>query len=217
MVDDVQFPSQCVLRTDATLTYFSNQTNQVFLDKAITYFRKSGSIWLVWPQKTSLHPPECEGRNTRNRLEFCEYDPYSEILANLRKRLPVGSDIHVINHQLLERCEWLTEIEFYAGSTSNFLQHGIGLCMMKGNEIIVEAYAFSLGKTRAEIGAITRKAYLGQGYAPITCAYLIEVCERRGYQAYWSCDTDNPASIRVAQKLGFRQENAYLVFEYPAL
>jgi RimJ/RimL family protein N-acetyltransferase len=75
----------------------------------------------------------------------------------------------------------------------------------------------SFGDTKAEIGAITREAYRGHGYAPITCAYLIEACERRGYQAYWSCDTENTASIRVARKLGFRQERAYQIFEYSSL
>jgi RimJ/RimL family protein N-acetyltransferase len=214
VVDNVQIPSQCVLRTDAQLTYFSNQTSQAFLDEAIAHFRESGSIWLVWPHSTSLHPPENKSRNILDRLEFYGFDPQSEILAKLRRRLPVGYDIRMIDNQLLERCEWRAEIEFFAGSMSNFLLHGIGLCMMKDDEIIVEAYAFSLGKPWAEIGAITHKEYWGQGYAPIACAYLIEVCEERGYQAYWSCDTDNPASIRVAQKLGFLQENAYRVFEY---
>jgi RimJ/RimL family protein N-acetyltransferase len=88
---------------------------------------------------------------------------------------------------------------------------------MQGEEIIVKAYVSSFGDRTAEIGAVTRQAYRGRGYAPITCAYLIEACELRGYQAYWSCDADNPASIRVAQKLGFRQEKAYQILEYSLL
>jgi RimJ/RimL family protein N-acetyltransferase len=88
--------------------------------------------------------------------------------------------------------------------------------MMHGDEIMVESYVSSFGKTQAEIGAVTRAAYRGHGYAPITCAYLIQACEQRGYQAYWSCDFDNQASIRVAQKLGFRQKKAYQILEYRA-
>jgi GNAT superfamily N-acetyltransferase len=214
VVDNVQSPSQCILRTGAALTYFSDQTSQAFLDEAITHFRGVGPVWLVWPHKTLLHPPEIEGANIVNRLEFYKYDPHSEILAELRKGLPVGHDIRAINGQLLERCEWRNEMEFYTGSLSNFLLHGIGLCMMKDNEIIVEAYASSLGKTTAEIGAITREEYRGRGYAPVTCAYLIEICEERGYQAYWSCDADHIPSIQVARKLGFQRERAYQIFEY---
>jgi RimJ/RimL family protein N-acetyltransferase len=88
--------------------------------------------------------------------------------------------------------------------------------MMRGNEIIVESYVSSFGETQADIGAVTREAYRGHGYAPIACAYLIQACEQRGYQAYWSCDAENEASIRVAQKLGVRQERAYQILEYRA-
>jgi GNAT superfamily N-acetyltransferase len=214
VVDSVQNPSQCVLRTDATLTYFGNQTGQGFLNAAIAHFREIGSVWLVWPHDTSLYPPEIDSTEIVNRLEFYDCDPNSDILNNLRMQLPDGYAIHCINEELLERCEWRNEMEFYAGSLSSFLRHGIGLCMMQGNDIIVEAYASSLGITRAEIGAITHEAFRGRGFAPVACAYLIEICKQQGYQAYWSCDADHTASIRVAQKLGFQQEGAYQIYEY---
>jgi RimJ/RimL family protein N-acetyltransferase len=217
VTDNAQNPSQCVLRTDAALTYFGYQTSQDFLNQAIAHFRKVGPVWLVWPHKTSLKPPEIRHAEIVKRLEFYEYDPRAYILDKLRGQLPHGHDIRTINAQLFKRCEWRAEMEFYCGGFSNFLTQGIGICMMQENEIIVEAYASSLGKTRAEIGAITRRAYRGRGYAPITCAYLIEACEQRGYQAYWSCDADHIASIRVAQKLGFRQERAYTIYEYKPL
>jgi RimJ/RimL family protein N-acetyltransferase len=131
--------------------------------------------------------------------------------------LPDGFEIQPTDRRLLERCEWRAEMEFYCGSLENFLLNGIGLCLMHEDDIIVEVYASSLGAGKAEIGAFTRNAYRGRGYAPIACAYLIQACEQRGYQPYWSCDAENMASIRVAQKLGFRQEQAYQVFEYTAL
>ena len=85
---------------------------------------------------------------------------------------------------------------------------------MHGEEIIVEAYASALGSTYAEIGAITHDPYRGRGLAPIAVAYLIDALEASGYQGYWSCDIDNPASARVARKLGFRIERLYEVWEY---
>lgn len=214
VVDRVQNPSQCVLRTDAALTYFGSQTGQTFLNEAISHFREAGPVWLVWPHKSSLHPPQIKVAEIVNRLEFYECDPNSVILNNLKRQIPEGYVIHDINEQILEHCEWRTDIEYYAGSLTNFLAHGIGICIMHGNDIIVEAYASSLGKTRAEIGAITHEAFRGRGYASIACAYLIEACKQQGYQAYWSCDADHTASIRVAQKLGFQQERAYRIFEY---
>ena len=214
LVDNATPPSQCVLRTEAALTYYSNQTGQVFLTEAIAHFRKVDQVWLVWPHETNLHPPEVDHAVIVNRLEFYAYNTKSEIHRDLRKQLPEGFVIRPINEQILERCEWRDEMEFYAGSLKNFLTHGIGICMMRGDDIIVEAYASSLGNTRAEIGAITREEFRGQGYAPIACAYLIKACEKRGYQAYWSCDADHTASIHVARKLGFRCEKPYLIYEY---
>jgi len=212
LVDHPQAPSQSVLRTDAHLTYFSTQTQQAFLNEAMAAFRRLGEVWLVWPRQTGLYPPEVESAEIAERLEFSEPDP--DTLNQLRSQLPAGFSMRAIDAQLLQRCEWRAEMEFYAGSTANFLAHGIGLCMLQGDQILVEAYASALGVSRAEIGAITRESYRGRGYAPIACAYLAEACQQRGYKAYWSCDADHNASIRVAQKLGFQKSSTYQIFEY---
>jgi GNAT superfamily N-acetyltransferase len=214
MVDNVEHPTQCVLRTDAALTYSSRQISQVFLHEAITRFQKVGPIWLIWQAALSTRNLVSQADEIVERLEFYDYDPHSVVLTDLRRRLPAGSELCPIDRQLIERCEWRSDIEFYCGSLDNFLVNGLGLCMMQRDEIIVEAYVSSFGEAHAEIGAVTHEARRGHGYAPIACAYLIQACEQRGYHAYWSCDADNLASIRVARKLGFRQEQAYQVLEY---
>jgi RimJ/RimL family protein N-acetyltransferase len=217
LVDSIQSPSQCVIRTDAVLTFFSRQISQAFLNEAIAYF---SPIWLVCSSRASF---ELKDAYVVQRLEFYDCDSHGQVLAdwrrmeNIRRLLPDGFKIQPIDRRLLERCEWRSDMEFYCGSLDNFLANGIGLCLMHGNDIIVEAYASSWGGGRAEIGAVTRKAYRGRGYAPITCAYLIKACEERGCQPYWSCDADNEASIQVARKLGFRQERAYQILEYDRL
>jgi len=214
LVDDDQNPSQCVVRTDAALTYFSPHTNHDFLMKVIEQFRRSGEIWLVWPDEITFEPPMIEDAVMINRMAFLEIKPDSDKLINLRNSVPVNFDIQTIDAKMLHRCEWGEEMAFYSGSLENFLQHGIGLCILHDNEIITEAYASSLGKVRAEIGAITREAHRGQGYAPIACAHLIALVEERGYEPYWICDADNNASVRVAQKLGFQEVRVYKIFEY---
>jgi RimJ/RimL family protein N-acetyltransferase len=210
-VDDLQTPSQCVLRTDSTLAFASRQISQAFLHQAIMHLRQIGPVWFVQPL-----PLAPQASSVFRRLEFYDCDPRSRALADLQ-RLPDGLDIRPIDRRLLERCQWREEMEFFCGSVDNFLENGIGLALMQGDEIISEAYATSLGEARAEIGAVTREEQRGRGYAPIACTYLIQACARRGYQAYWSCDADNAASARVARKLGFEQERAYQVLEYSAL
>jgi RimJ/RimL family protein N-acetyltransferase len=214
VVDSIQDPSQCVIRTDAVLTFFSRQIDQAFLHEAIARFGQTDPVWLVWPPQIVPEPLLLQDAQIVQRLEFYDCDSRGPVVANWRRRLPAGFEIRAIDRQLLERCEWRSEMEFYCGSLEDFVAKGIGLCLMRGDDILVEAYASSLGGGRAEIGAVTRAAYRGKGYAPITCAYLIEAVEERGCQPTWSCDVDNEASIRVARKLGFRRARTYQIFEY---
>src|SRR4030042_1945028 len=211
LVDSLPNPSQCVLRTDARLTFASYKVSQSFLADAIDYLRHIGIVWLI---RSPSDPPAPSGYRSNPRLEFFDYDPHSPTLADYRKRLPADFEIRAIDHNLLDRCEWRDDMRFYCGSLENFLQNSLGFCLMHGDEIIVEVYASPLGAVYAEIGAITHEPYRGMGYAPITVAYLIEALEQRGYHAYWSCDENNPSSARVARKLGFREEKAYAFLEY---
>jgi len=211
LVDDPQHPTQCVVRTEAVLTYASYQVSQAFLAQAIERFRQVGHIWLI---RAEGDAPAPGGYRNLPRLEFYDYDPQSPTLADLRSRIPDGYEMRPIDRALLERCAWRDDMAFYCGSLENFLKVDLGLCLMQGEEIIVEAYASAFGDPYAEIGAITHEAYRGRGYAPIAVAHLIQAVEQRGYHAYWSCDVDNPPSAAVARKLGFRTEKAYEVFEF---
>ena len=211
LVDDLLIPRQCVVRTDALLTYASCGISQDFLGRAIAHFRQSQRLWLV---RNQADPSAPSGYRMMPRLEFYDYDPHSQVLADLRNQVPTGHELRTIDMELLQRCEWRDDMAFYCGSLENFLRYDLGLCLMQGEEIIVETYASALGSPYAEIGAITHEPYRGKGFAPITVAYLIEALEQRGYHAYWSCDQDNPASARVASKLGFKVEKAYEVWDY---
>jgi RimJ/RimL family protein N-acetyltransferase len=213
-VDNIDHPSQCVVRTDAFLTFCSSLISQSFLNQAIAHFRRVDSVWLVWPSAYASRLLAPITTCVNQRIEFYGYDPGSPVLANWRQRLPDGFDIRPIDRQIIERCEWRDEMVFYCGSLENFLANEFGLCLMQKDNIIVEAYVSSFGEKQAEIGAVTHEMYRGHGYAPITCAYLIEACEQRGYHSYWSCDAENIASVQVARKLGFQHEQAYQILEY---
>lgn len=217
LVDNSQNPTECVLRTDTGLTFASRQVGGEFQQQAISAFRQQGAVWLLSFSRQDLQSIAPQPDRISQRLEFYDYDPHDPRLAELRARLPRGFKIKSIDRSLLERCEWRDEMEFFCGSLDNFLTNAFGLCLMHAEEIITEAYVSSFGDVYAEIGAITRPAHRGKGYAPIACAYLIQECEQRGCHGYWSCEVDNLASIRVARKLGFRQENPYQILEYDSL
>ena len=211
VVDDLQKPAQCLVHTAALLTYASLGISQEFQVKAIQHYRQTERIWLV---RNQGDPPAPTGYRLVPRIEFYDYDAQSKTLAEFRNRIPPGAHLQTIDMELLQRCEWRDDMRFYCGSLENFLQHGLGICLMQRENILCEAYASALGAPYAEIGAITHEPYRGKGLAPVTVSYLIDMLEKQGFHAYWSCDQDNPASAQVARKLGFKVERPYELFDY---
>ncbi|NJD59279.1 MAG: hypothetical protein C3F13_13045 [Anaerolineales bacterium] len=213
LVDNLERPMQCALRTEPYLTFVNTTASFDFIAKSVQAFKQAGVVWLI-RSHTDLSLPECD--RIYPRLEFYDCDPHSSALEDFRSRTPPGCRIQKIDRTLLERCLWCGDMAFYCGSLENFLQNGLGICLMHDDEILVEAYASAFGAGNAEIGAVTHEPYRGRGYAPIAVAHLIHLLAQRGYQAYWSCDVDNEPSSRVAQKLGFRVKKTYEIWEYAA-
>jgi predicted GNAT family acetyltransferase len=60
-----------------------------------------------------------------------------------------------------------------------------------------------------ELGVTTQKAYRDQGFATITCAHLITLCEQARSATYWDCAKLKWASVALARKLGFRNQREY--------
>jgi hypothetical protein len=213
VVDDLQRPWQCVVRTDATLTYASRNISPDFLARAIDHYCRAEEVWLVHPPGATPGPT---GSRVIPNVEFYDYNPGSAVLADLRMRLPEGFSMRTIDMALLQQCLWRDGMVFFCGSLKNFLANDLGICMLCGEEIIVETYATALGSPYAEIGGITHEPYRGKGYMPTCIAHLIAALEQRGYHGYWSCEANNLASIRVARKLGFTVEKPYEIWEYAA-
>jgi len=212
-VDDATNPSHAVVRTNEALIFLSQVAPQEFLDLALTHLSQLGHLGLIWrPEAAVPRPPEAARILPRHEFPICSAT--SETLAVLESGLPDGFEIRPVDRSLLERCEWRPEIEGYCGSLDNFLAHGLGICLMRGDEIITEAYAPFWGVRQAEIGVVTNEAHRGHGFAAMACARLIRLCRERGAEPYWSCDADNIASIRSARKLGFQGEREYEIRLY---
>jgi RimJ/RimL family protein N-acetyltransferase len=169
------------------------------------------NVWLI---HTNEDPAAPDGYQLTPRPEFYDCGLHTRPLNEFRGQLPEGYEIQLIDRNLLERCEWGDDMAFYYAILETFLRYGLGLCLMHGDKVIFETYSSALGNPYAEIGPITQQPYRGKGVATITAAFLIEELEKRGYQAYWSRDVDNPASARVARKLGFRVEKPYEIWEH---
>jgi RimJ/RimL family protein N-acetyltransferase len=142
-------------------------------------------------------------------LEFYDRPAEKDALEVYLRRLPGGHTLRQLDAALLERCLWYEDTVRRHSSAEAFLEHGMGACLMRGDEILSEAYAGKAIAGVRELGAITAQPYRGRGYATMTCAYLILACEREEYSTYWNCATSNAPSVAIARKMGYRTEREF--------
>ena len=69
------------------------------------------------------------------------------------------------------------------------------------------ACSFSVADRFEDLGVITEPAFRGRGLSPACAAALCADIHARGRQASWTTSLDNTASLRVAEKLGFRMHH----------
>jgi RimJ/RimL family protein N-acetyltransferase len=73
-----------------------------------------------------------------------------------------------------------------------------------GRRIVSLALTFFVGDRFEDFGAATEPEYRGRGLSAACCAGLAADIQSRGRTPCWTTTPGNLASVRVAQKLGFR-------------
>lgn len=71
-------------------------------------------------------------------------------------------------------------------------------------QLVAVACSFHVGEHYEDIGVVTEPVHRGQGLSTACAAALCDDIERRSRQASWSTSSDNQASLRLAERLGFR-------------
>ena len=206
IADDPVEPRVAAVQGIEGVAFVSRTTSQTAFEAALTDLRRDAIVGLVWP----IGPDDAEGPVTPEPparvMERLGFDPIPASDARfeaLRATLPDGVTVRPIDAALLARCEWRELVEGAHGSAEAFLEHGLGLCLLRDDEILAEAYAPFIGRGVAEVGVVTAEAHRGRGLAATAIAWLALPLVERDLAMYWSCDSDNEASIRVAGKLGF--------------
>ena len=180
------------------------------LNQLIAELRPQGEVLIgLWPDDTRLDQLPTDADYDGWVVEFSQRDnPTKPFLP-----LPEELALRPIDLNLFDR---LADRELYIaifGSAEAALQLGFGLCLLRpspvGDKLLCEAFAGPRALGMIEIGVETREDYRRRGYAAITCAALIEQCDRQGFPPYWNCDKRNQASLALAHKLGFRGGREY--------
>ncbi|HEX9784520.1 MAG TPA: GNAT family N-acetyltransferase [Opitutaceae bacterium] len=212
-VDRLGDAGACVVAMNYSFVFFGGQPTPDFIHEALGWLRRDQFLHVVWPVgglPRSPAPDQAVDRiEYRQRIDFA-----GALLRQAFLRIPEGGRVRRIDAELMKRCMWREEAAFAAGSIVEFLLHGVGFCLLIGEEIVSEAYSCFWGLDRVEIATITHRDHRGKGYAAAVCAYLIDACEKIGFSTYWSCDATNMPSRRLAARLGFSDPCNYRLLRY---
>jgi len=140
-------------------------------------------------------------------------------VADWKDRVPEGFKVQIIDEKLLETPKLeipkhLTDwIKINWGSIADFMQRGVGSCMIHDKKVVSWSVADCISRNTCEIGIHTREDYRRQGLATLTAAAAVDYCLSNGLRSVgWHCDEYNVPSIKVAEKVGFKLERKYVQY-----
>lgn len=81
-----------------------------------------------------------------------------------------------------------------------------GVRLMKGHEVASECTAVFVGRGEAEIDIHTDENHRDLGLGVLTAGAFLEECLGRGLRPNWTCWPEREASIALARKLGFVEQ-----------
>jgi len=96
------------------------------------------------------------------------------------------------------------EIQWMWPSAERFYEHGFGWAALVERQVVCWCTAEYVSAERCGIGITTVPEFERRGIATATAGQFVHEAFRRGLTPYWECRSDNPGSIRVAEKLGFQ-------------
>ena len=217
LVDDPEHPRQCIVRSAARFTFASRDVDQGFLERALSELRQTAGVSLVCHPDRSEHwtPPDPD--LMVERLGFSAFDAANGGLREALARPLEGMEIREIDRERFENPLWRDLLLGFSGSAERFLEHGLGLALYRGDEVLAWSYAPNRGLSTMEIGVETAEDHRGRGHATFIAAHAISRCLAQGWSVAWSCETDNLASAAIARKLGFCCERTYPVCGYRSI
>jgi RimJ/RimL family protein N-acetyltransferase len=208
--DDPDCPSwACAWEVDDGTLYRGGVPGADVLRHVVNTLRQEAVVALGFRDgdpAASLFPPDPDA--CAACLEFDRPTGSSDLSPYLG-RLPAGYEVHRMDRRLLESSPHHEATVRRYGSVERFLETGIAVSLLHRGETVCEAYADMDVMGVRELGVTTQKPYRRRGFATVTCAHLIALCEEGGSHTYWDCAKLNGASAAVARKLGFRNQREY--------
>ncbi len=128
--------------------------------------------------------------------------------------LPEGFEIQELDSVLLSRLKGRITPSVFWQNAEMFLSKGKGYCIVNGDAIASWAFTSAVSDREVDIGVETDDAYRHRGFARIAVQTLIRYIMDEQKLPVWACHSHNPASQRLAEKIGFTKVSECSVIQY---
>ncbi len=126
--------------------------------------------------------------------------------------VPDGFMIEEINSVNIRNINGMVVPSFYWGN-EGFMSSGKGFCVTHEDEVVSWAFSAALSSRELDIGVETDERFRGLGLAAAAASELAEHTLSQGIQPTWACHSENTASCRTAEKIGFVKKCECTIFK----
>lgn len=212
-VDDLQ-QQTCALLQETTYgtIYLAGKWEPETLQHMIARLRRESEVmiglWSADPRELLL---PSNPHYTGIVHDFYIHPP-ATALAHLADELPANCELRQLDATNFSKLFAKDDLIKQYGSVENTLQTIIGYCLLLEGQNVCEALTGPAINGIREMGIDTRADMRKRGFATLTCAALLQACDRLGYQTFWNCNGSNTASLALARRLGYKHEKSYNLF-----
>jgi GNAT superfamily N-acetyltransferase len=209
-VDSIENPAYFLIETDGFFVYiagdFTTEAGQAFIASM-----PRGRMFMPgtpgWGEALTRHFGEAAMRVTRyqssaDSLSLNHIRTLAQNNPNIAKIRRLDVDLASINLPFVE-------IGAFEGP-ADFVERGIGFCMMDGGKIVACAYSGLVKSNAIEVCIFVEEAYRRQGVATALACLLVEWCLENNLRPNW--DAANEKSSMLAKKLGYRPVGTYTAY-----
>ncbi len=193
VVDDLAQPTWAVVHesTYGTL-YLGGEINAPLLVTLVAHFRPLGDVGIgCWRDDAPNRVLPPQPHYDSSTLYFTDRSRKAA-LQSFIDRLPFGYTLAQRDERLFRQSFDHDATLTTFGTVENVLRLTLGVVLLHGGVVLCEAATGAPTHERIEVGVTTEEAFRQRGFATITCASLIALCEARGYTTWWDCASTTP-------------------------
>ena len=159
----------------------------------------------------SANPRVIEFFRNKQDIVFGKRYNYEYPLDNpiIRSELRPDYEICQFNKDMFNNLQGRITPRFSWRDASEFLNHGMGYCVMHQKEAVSWAFSAAVSRDEIDIGIETVSDFRHMGLGLAAAEKMIEFCFEQHKRPVWSCDANNTASQKMAEKLGFVKHSEY--------